>query len=195
MRSHVAWALALLLLGCVANANRARHYENEAHWEDAYQEWTRVAADAGPPFASEADLAVIHYELARSAGVTCRWDEAVKEFMVAYDYDRTSGGPSDMAMFELGDLYACRKDWTHAVQYYERGFAELERLGKWKQIHVADRLYAWNQYAAALRGAGRAADAEAVEAKARALAATAEREHVMHPTPYGSQCAPGLAQR
>ena len=190
-------ALALVVLGC-ASPNLARRYEEEGRWEDSYQQWARIADSPGL-FTSDANLAVYHYSLARAAGVTCRWDEAVKEFQIAYELDRASGGRSDMDLLELGELYFHRQDWKLATEYYERGLADRpqgydKRTGT--VTHPADQIHVWTQYARALREVGRRDDSEIYYQKADELRARpgVPLDHT-HWTPYGSECAAGLAQR
>ena len=196
MRSHAA-VLAVLLAGC-ASSKLGQYYEEQDRWEDSYQVRRRVAESPGW-FTSDADLAVIHYGLGRSAGVTCRWDEAVKEFQLAYELDLASGGRTDMDLFELGELYAHRQDWKLAAEYYGRGLADRpqgydKRTGT--VTHPADQIHVWTQYARALREIGRRDDSEIYYQKADELRARPgiPLDHA-HWTPYGSQCAAERAQR
>ena len=193
MRSHVA-ALALLV-GCADSFQLAKSYERDHEWERAYQEWKSVVAERRSPDYSDAQLAVFHYNFARAAGVTCRWDEAEREFLLAYDLDVRSKGPSDMAMFELGQLYLDRRDWKTSIQYFDRGFAELARLKGRKTPHAVDLSYVLDEYASALRGDGRTADADAALLRANEVRKQGKLEHKIDRTPYGSQCAPGTSQR
>ncbi len=189
----LAGALALAAACAVNHFELAREDERNNRWEAAYTEWKQLLADAEAGHESTEQLAVLHYNFGRAAGVTCRFDEAEKELQTALQLDEQTNGPTYMSLFNLAQLELDQKKWAPAIDYFDRGLAEMERVKTRKKepIHPAAVAYILDQKAMAQRGAGQTADAAATLKRAAELR---EQEKVHLRTdraPYGTRCAPG----
>ncbi|HTO72100.1 MAG TPA: hypothetical protein VMR31_19735 [Myxococcota bacterium] len=189
-------ALLALLGGCAANPWAAvKEYQSTGQWEAAYTTLRKLVADGEASRVPDAQRAVLHYELGRAAGATCRFDEAERELLLANQLDARTNGPTQMSLLELGEMATDRGQWPAAVGYYERGLAEIERIQGKNGTHPAMTALEVDKYAIALRNAGREADAAAARARALELRQLEPNVRILTDrTPYGSYCAPGTGQ-
>jgi len=180
--------LAAALCACADPFDVARDDDLNHRWAKSYPEWKQIVAERQPPRYSEAQRAVYHYNFGRAAGVTCHFDEAESELLIAYDLDRASHGPTYMSLFELALLNSDQKKYAAAVDYFDRGFEEMERVRGPFGTQPVELAWTLNEYAIALRGAGREADAEATLKRVAELRAQNPMRISVDRTPYGRRC-------
>jgi tetratricopeptide (TPR) repeat protein len=193
MRLLSLCALLGLLAGCAADPFQAAvEDEHAGRWESAYANWGQAVSQAEAAGAGDADLAVRHYELGRAAGATCRFEEAERELLRANQLDTRTNGPTYMSLFELASMAYDRGQWTKAILYYESGFSEIERIQGKNSAHPAATAQQVDEYAIALRKAGRQADADAARKHAIELRQLEPKARIVTDrTPYGNYCAHG----
>ena len=182
-----------LLAGCAADPfQAAANDEHVGRWESAYANWRLAVSQAEAARAADTDLAMRHYNLGRAAGATCRFDEAERELLLANQLDTSTNGPTYMSLFELACMAYDRGQWAKAIDYSERGFSEIERIQGKNSHHPAATAQQVDEYAIALRKAGRQADADAARAHAVELRQLEPNARIVTDrTPYGNYCAPG----
>ena len=197
--SSVGW---LFFLGCVTgcapaiNQKNAERYEvagaqaqAAGDWETARLAFARAMVNARSGGMPTRVRAVFHYEYGRSLGVTCFFDEAERELLVALELDEQSKQPRYLALNELARLNLDQRNFLPAVNYFERGLKEMEATGAKQRAPVA---YAemLDEHALALDQTGRRADANALRAEASQIRlSNPGRSSTTDRTPYGTRCS------
>lgn len=127
-----------LMAGCVSHPVSSTGHEAHAaqlrgDWVDAVQLWRQAIQEqkeqkgiwneqfAGP----SARSAVLYYELGRSEGVICQWDEAARDLNQALQLDEIFHGPVWMDLVELGRACHAHGNNSQAEVYFDRLFARM----------------------------------------------------------------------
>jgi tetratricopeptide (TPR) repeat protein len=194
----LAVLVVLILTGCAGSINpqNAAKYANAANsaakagdWTTARGYWAKAVVNAELAGAPPQQLAVLNYEYGRSLGIQCFWDESEKYLLKAFDLDHQTGGPEFMSLVELSRLKYDQKQYDKAVVYFERTIPALQKAGAPAQA-PAEFAAILDEYAAALKNAGKEDEAKSVQGQAAKVRADNPQGHsITDRTPYGTQCA------
>lgn len=160
----------------------------QGDWDTARRAFARVTVNADLAELPAARRALAHYEYGRSLGVTCYFDRAEEELNTAYKLDKEAGQPLYLSLVELARLNLDQNKFSQAAAYFERAIPLLEADGVTKAapIGYADIL---DEYASALVGVGRPAEAKLSADRAATLRKAAEGQRsITDRTPYGKFC-------
>jgi tetratricopeptide (TPR) repeat protein len=217
MKRHylaVAVVLAVLLTGCASainsrNAenymttgaihqhNAVRHEANNEHakardsWDMARRAFARAVVNAQLAGLPDATRAVLAYEYGRSLGVTCFFDLAETYLTNTYELDKKAGHPLYLSLDELALLMLDQGKYSQAVEYFESGIKELDKVEFYKASPADAVAYAnfLDEYALALSKSGNNPKAAGIKGRASEIrsqypgqASSTER------TPYGKYC-------
>jgi tetratricopeptide (TPR) repeat protein len=198
MKSALALLVAATVLGGCASAiteRTATKYTYEGFAAELNNDWDRARrAFARAVFNSEmarmppGKRAVLFYEYGRSLGVTCFFDKSERALNTAYQLDKEAGQPLFLSLVELSRLSLDQARYQDATVYFERAISALDTADVTSK---APRGYAdvLDEYARALDGVGRAADAKRSSERAAAIrASTPDKRSITDRTPYGKYC-------
>ncbi|CAG4903917.1 hypothetical protein R52603_03144 [Paraburkholderia saeva] len=199
MKPAITMLVSTLILGGCASAvsdHVSTNYtavgaaaEARGDWDKARQAFARATLNADQADLPPARKAVAHYEYGRTLGVTCFFDESERELNVAYQLDKQAGQPLFLSLVELARLNLDQQKFAQSAGYFERALPYLDKAGAATRAPTA---YAdiLDEYARALSGAGRSAEAKALADRATALRnGTPGKHSITDRTPYGKFCA------
>ena len=197
--STFSWLVFLgSVTGCAPaiNQKNAERYEvagaqaqAAGDWETARLAFARATVNARSGGMPARVRAVLHYEYGRSLGVTCYFDEAERELVVALELDEQAKQPRYLSLNELARLNLDQRKFSQAVNYFERGLKDMEAVGMRQRAPAAyaDML---DEHARALDETGRRADANGLIAEASQIRlSNAGRFSTTDRTPYGTRCS------
>jgi tetratricopeptide (TPR) repeat protein len=197
MNPTVAILLSVVLCGCASAVSErvATNYtvvgaaaERRGDWDTARRAFARATLNSDQADLPPASRAIAHYEYGRSLGVTCFFDESERELNAAYELDKQAGRPLFLSLVELARLNLDRKKFSQSVAYFERAMPLLDGANAANKAPAAysDIL---DEYAHALAGEGRSAEAKALADRATVLRdAALNKRSITDRTPYGKFC-------
>ncbi|MBB5417360.1 hypothetical protein [Paraburkholderia atlantica] len=190
--------LSVVLCGCASAVSErvATNYtavgaaaERRGDWDTARRAFARATLNADQADLPPARRAIAHYEYGRSLGVTCFFDESERELNAAYQLDKQAGQPLFLSLIELARLNLDQRKFSQSAAYFERAMPFLDEANAADKAPVAysDIL---NEYARALAGEGRSAEAKSMTDRATALRdAVLNKRSITDRTPYGKVCS------
>jgi tetratricopeptide (TPR) repeat protein len=182
MMTARASLLCLLFVAGCANPLNERHVrfytdagagaEQAGNWELAERNYERALVNARiaqPDSGATYYRSMAAYNLGRAKGHLCKFDEAETLLTAALEMEEKLSGPGSgvttMRLFELGRLNLDRGQFAKSVPYLERGLAAVTKLGV-EQSDPGALANAYDDYAAALQGAGDMAKADVARQEA-----------------------------
>lgn len=182
-RSLLGWlCLSLLAFSACANPINQRTYMNYldrgngafnkgdlANAEEAYR---RALINAQVGHLSDEELAIALYRLGRVKRFLCKDEEAENALRDSIEAGRKTAVPDNPYMgqryLELARLYYDQERYKEVVPPMEKGLSILEKLNV-EKTDPAAYAYTLDQYADALRKTNRESEAQAIEARVKAL--------------------------
>jgi tetratricopeptide (TPR) repeat protein len=166
--------------------------EASGNWRLAEENYERALAELSTASVPDAYRSMTMYNLGRARGYACKFDEAEKLLSDALRLEEKVSGPesgiTSMRLFELGRLHLDRGEFEKSALYFGRGMATATKLGVEKTDPIAFAA-SFDDYATALKGMGRNADADAAKKEAdRIRAANPGSSARFIPARYNQSC-------
>lgn len=199
MKIAVVLVLGLLIAaGCGNPINRktAQNYAgagyqaiNAGDWKLAQKNFGKAIVNAELGGAEPQHMAVLKYEYGRASGVVCDWTNAEAALKEAFNLDAANGGPSYMALYELGRMHFDRKQFAKARSYYDQVYLEFGKVGVETKDPLGFAQYL-EEYVVILQETGAQQDAMTYQERAAKIRGMfPEGKSPTEKTPYGTQCA------
>jgi len=188
----------MVLSGCanpVAQHNASRYQDaalsnsQAGNWHVARRQWAKVIGNSAASGADKQTLSVWWYEYGRALGVTCFFEKAEDALLKAYAFDKEASGEIYLSLTELARLNLDQKKYTASAKYFERSFAELDKVNAEQKAPIAytDLL---NEYAEALFNIGNNEKAKKLQGRASKIKIQNKARHsITDRTPYGKECS------
>ena len=189
--------MMLLMVSCAAPINRKTtqitaqagyQAQKSGDWEAARRNFAKAVVNGELGNLPQEQIAGLYYEYGRSLGATCFYDDSEKYLQKALDLDLKTKGPAYMSLLELVRLNLKTKNYSKAINFFERLIPIYKELNAEKEspIGVAE---AYEDYSNALKQSGDIAKAKDYEEKAKQLRANNPTGYsITERTPYGTQC-------
>ena len=134
------------------------------------------------------ELAMLSYEYGRTSGVLCDWVTAEDSLQEAYELDRSTDGPTHMALIELARVHLAQQQYAEARRFFEQAFPALERINA-DQVDPLGYVDIVEEYSAVLSRLGESTLAQEWRSQAASVRESAgDAESETEITPYGAYC-------
>lgn len=197
MRIFFPVVAVLITTGCASPVQQAtsEHYtvtamqaQARGDWDTARKSYARAVVNAEQARLPARRRAILTYEYGRALGVTCYFDLAEAELNTAYTLDKEAGQPLYLSLVELSRLTLDQGKYQSSIGYFDRALAAMD-AAQLERISPAEYGVILEEYAQALTGAGRDAEASSQKTRAADLREKTRATHsITDRTPYGKKC-------